>query len=148
MSSREVGEILIKWLIYKASEDYPILVTAWKKLDYIIKHPEARNFEGNVEHLKLQKRIITTEMNMINSFRKRDVETFKVLLERFKNMAVDCITEAEDFTDGMTCFSTEDNTISSGEQGYIDKCDELKRDVEKYSNCLEALIMYKKYSEC
>jgi hypothetical protein len=144
MSSREVAEILIKFLIAKTSEDYPNLVKVWKKLDYFIKHPEVTD----VEFLKLQKRLITTEMNIVNSFRKKDVETFKVLLERYKNMAVDCITEAEDNTDDLSCLSSYDNSRSSGEQAYIDKCDELKLNVEKYSNCLEALIMYKKYSEC
>lgn len=147
--TRKDAEDFTKFLIDKTSEEYPNLVEAWKMLDCSIKHHKSKKIEENVEYLILQKRMITTEMNIINSFRKKDVATFKVLLERYKIMSVDFINEVEDKTDGMVSVSyyPDSPCRSIGEQAYIDMCNEMKQNIDKYSNCLEALIMYKNYIE-
>ena len=126
-------------LIGSHTSDYADLTERWKILDCVIKGYDSVEFPAfRLDNIVLQKKLITTEMHIINSLRMKDVNKYTALLEKFKTLSVDLIDISEDNTDDLVIL----DGGSENEQAYIELCNYLKSQVDMYSRTLEILINY------
>lgn len=131
---RELVEII--------SKEYTELVEKWKQCDLTIKLIKSKSHEHivGIDSLIMQKKLITTHMKIINSVRIKDFDNCKILVEKYKSVALDLI----DFT-GEQEEIIDFNTGDINEQAYIKLCNHLKQRVDQFDNLTKFIEMYKKY---
>jgi hypothetical protein len=125
-------------LIQEHTERYADLTEKWKILDCVIKGYDSIKFPAfRLDNVVLQKKLITTEMHIINSLRMKDVNKYTALLEKYKTISIDLMDAIEDNTDDLVILDG-----SEKDQAYIEVCNYLKSQVDTYSTSLEILINY------
>jgi len=138
MSIREGLEAHMNDLIRGHSAVYPELTEKWKLLDCLIKTADSNKSPlFRLDIIVLQKKLVTTEMKIINSLRIKDANQYTALLEKYKTISTDLIDISEDNSETLII-----DEGSEKEQAYIELCNYLKSQVNMYSNSLELLIKY------
>jgi hypothetical protein len=119
------------------SSTYDDLTKHWKLCQFMIivlkGDDEAKSA---VSFHRLQKKLIKTQMLLINALRTKDVRKFKILLDEYREGSLECMNYIEE--DG--CNSVSVHTGSKNEQSYIELCDDLKKSIDEYSELLKALV--------
>jgi hypothetical protein len=120
------------------TSQYAELTEKWKLLDCLIKEYDSIKYPVFcLDNIVLQKKLITTEMHIINSLRMKDVDKYTALLDKYKTISMDLIDKSGDDTDSLIIAEG-----SEKEQAYIELCNYLKSQVDVYSGTLENLISY------
>lgn len=126
------------------SYKYGVLTDSWNTCQSAIKVIKAYIAKGddvaNCDTLALyclQKKVIKTEMLLINALRTKDVGKYKILLDKYREYSVELINHTEELGDCVSEF-----TGSKNEQAYIELCNGLKKNIDYYSEVLKLLIKH------
>jgi hypothetical protein len=122
--------------------EFPRLTEEWVTLDCAIKlAPE--NPAININSLILQKKLVTTEMKIINSLRMKNVVQYTALLDKYKSISSDLMLDCEEHSDNIISHNLfEEDPRSVNEQAYIELCNYLLARVKLHDKTLQTLIQY------